>query len=80
MLEEITFRGLIYQKLKSIMSDKESLFIQASLFSVLHLMPTIFISHLVMGLFLGWLRQQTDGLYMSIIFHIAWNSYVLASV
>lgn len=77
LIEEIAFRGIIYSKLKEIFSTKEALFIQAACFSVLHLVPVIFISHLVMGLFLGWVRERTNSLVLSVAFHISWNALVI---
>lgn len=77
ILEEIAFRGIIYQKLKEFFSTKEALFIQAACFSVLHLIPSIFISHLIMGLYLGWLRERTNSLTLSILVHFAWNAHVV---
>ncbi|MGZ3789867.1 MAG: CPBP family intramembrane glutamic endopeptidase [Bacteriovorax sp.] len=77
ILEEIIFRGIIYSKFKDIFDVKEALIIQAACFSVLHLSPLIFISHFTMGLFLGWVRECTKTLYFSMLFHMAWNAYVV---
>lgn len=77
ILEEIIFRGIIYSKLKDLFEVKEALIIQAACFSVLHLSPLIFISHFIMGLFFGWVRERTKSLYPPMIFHMGWNAYIV---
>lgn len=77
ILEEIAFRGIIYNKLKETFSTKEALILQAAGFSILHLLPTIFISHFVMGLFFGWVREKTGSIHLSVLFHMGWNASVV---
>ena len=77
IFEEIAFRGIIQTKLARILSKREALVIQAALFSVLHLSPTIFLSHFVMGLVLGWARLRTGKIYYGMFLHMAWNAFVL---
>lgn len=77
ILEEIAFRGIIYPKLKEHFSVREALFIQAACFSVLHLLPTIFISHLAMGFAFGYAREKTGSLILPMILHMLWNGQVL---
>lgn len=77
IVEELAFRGVIYTKLKETFAIREAMIIQAACFSILHLLPTIFISHFVMGFFLGWVREKTGSLYLSIFFHIGWNASVV---
>jgi len=74
VFEEIAFRGIIQTKLSHILSVREALFIQAALFSIMHLSPMIFVSHFVMGLFLGWVRLRTGHLYFGMLLHMAWNA------
>lgn len=75
--EELAFRGVIQTNFEKIMSVNEALVIQAALFSILHLNPVIFISHFIMGLFLGWIRNKTNTIYFSVGLHMAWNASVL---
>lgn len=77
IFEEIIFRGILQPNLVNLTSEWEALVIQAALFSVLHLLPAIFISHFVMGLLVGWIRQNTGHIYYGILLHIAWNSFVI---
>lgn len=77
ILEELVFRGVIYTRLKAMLGRNEALLIQAACFSVLHLMPLIFISHFVMGLFLGWVRERTNSLILCMILHTLWNAHIV---
>lgn len=78
IFEEIAFRGILQTQLSRILSVKEALFIQAALFSILHLSPLIFVSHFVMGLLLGWVRFRTGTVYWGMLLHMSWNAYVVA--
>jgi len=77
VFEEIAFRGIIQTRLSQILTPRESLIIQAALFSIIHLSIIIFVSHFVMGLFLGWIRKKSGHIYYGILVHVAWNSYVI---
>jgi membrane protease YdiL (CAAX protease family) len=77
IFEELAFRGYIMTSLEKVGGFKEALIIQAAMFSILHMLPTIFISHFVMGLLLGLIRQKTMSLYPGILFHTVWNAVVL---
>jgi len=77
IFEELAFRGVIQTSLESVLSTREALFIQAALFSLLHLMPMMFPSHLFMGLVLGTMRTRSKSLYPGMLFHASWNALVL---
>lgn len=79
IIEEISFRGIIFNSLKKILSQKEALIVQAACFSIMHLSPVIIISHFVMGLVLGWVRVKTSSLYYGMLIHILWNAYVIST-
>jgi uncharacterized protein len=78
VFEELAFRGVILTALEKVFSYRETLVIQAALFSVLHLTPIAFPSHFLMGLCLGWLRLRTRSLYPSIAAHAIWNGLALS--
>jgi membrane protease YdiL (CAAX protease family) len=77
IFEEIAFRGILQTRLNRILSWKEALFIQAALFSILHLSVMILVSHFMMGLLLGWVRLRTRQVYWGMLMHMGWNSLVL---
>jgi uncharacterized protein len=78
VFEELAFRGLIYQGLCRVMTRRDALLVQAMAFSVLHLSPWIFLSHFLMGLSLGLLRDTTKSLYPGMLAHACWNAWIIA--
>lgn len=77
IFEELAFRGYIMNKLEMVGSRKEALIIQASMFSILHMLPASFISHFILGLILGAIRISSKSLYPSMLLHAAWNAFVI---
>ena len=78
VVEEVAFRGVIQSTLQRVAGEREALLIQAALFSVLHLLPMMFISHFFMGLCFGYMRVRSKSLYPGMVLHAAWNAYVLS--
>jgi membrane protease YdiL (CAAX protease family) len=72
--EEIAFRGVIFDRLRRVLGDREGSLVQAAFFSILHLSPVIFPTHFAMGLILGWLRMRTGSLLPGMILHASWNA------
>lgn len=79
LLEEYAIRGFMYGRLREVMSRNEALYAQAALFSVLHMSPLVFISHFLLGLALGWLRERGGSLLQPILLHMLWNGWVLTA-
>jgi membrane protease YdiL (CAAX protease family) len=77
VFEEIAFRGVIYERLKRVGGPREALVMQAAMFSIIHLLPASFISHFVIGLTLGWLRQRTASILPGMVAHYVYNTSVL---
>lgn len=77
IVEELAFRGVILERLERVLRPTDALIVQAAMFSVLHFAPLIFVSHFVMGLVFGWLRQRTGSLYPPIVLHAAWNAAIV---
>ena len=77
IFEELAFRGVIQSALERVLGEREAWIIQAALFSVLHLLPIMFLSHFVMGLCFGYMRRQSKSLYPGMILHAGWNAFVL---
>jgi membrane protease YdiL (CAAX protease family) len=75
--EEIAFRGIIFDRLRPVLGEREAWLVQAALFSVLHLSPVIFLTHFAMGLIFGWLRMRTGSLIPGMILHAAWNAVII---
>ena len=77
VFEEIAFRGIIYERLQRVGGPREALVVQAAMFSIIHLLPSAFISHFVIGLTLGWLRQRTGSLLPGMITHFVYNTVLV---
>jgi uncharacterized protein len=77
LVEELAFRGVIQCSLERVTGERQALFIQAALFSVLHLLPMMFVSHFFMGLCFGYMRLRSKSLYPGMALHAAWNAFVL---
>jgi uncharacterized protein len=77
VIEEIAFRGIIFERLGRVLDEREAWLVQAALFSVLHLSPVIFVTHFAMGLIFGWLRLRTRSLLPGMLLHAAWNAAVI---
>jgi len=77
VLEEIAFRGIIFNRLNAVLGEREAWLVQAAFFSVLHLSPVIFVTHFVMGLIFGWLRMRTRSLLPGMMLHGLWNASVI---
>ena len=77
VIEEIAFRGIIFERLSRVLGEREAWLVQAALFSVLHLSPVIFPTHFAMGLIFGWLRMRTRSLIPGMILHGAWNAAMI---
>lgn len=79
IFEELAFRGYIMSKIEMVGSQKEAVMVQASMFSILHLLPANFISHFFIGLILGVIRMKSKSLYPGMILHAFWNAIVITN-
>ncbi|MBI4955584.1 MAG: CPBP family intramembrane metalloprotease [Myxococcales bacterium] len=77
VVEELAFRGYVWTRLERVVGPRDALVIQAAMFSVLHLMPLVFLSHFAIGLVLGLVRLRTKSLYPGMAAHAAWNAIVV---
>jgi membrane protease YdiL (CAAX protease family) len=76
IFEELAFRGYIMTSLEKVGNAREALIIQAAMFSVLHMLPSMFISHFIIGLILGIIRLRSQSLYPGMLIHTVWNAIV----
>ncbi|MBL7068412.1 MAG: CPBP family intramembrane metalloprotease [Candidatus Omnitrophica bacterium] len=73
VMEEIFFRGFLYNAIKKEAGIKSAVFISAVLFSFLHAHAVGFLPILVLGVFLAYLYEKTGSLVPSITVHVAHN-------
>jgi uncharacterized protein len=74
VIEEIIFRGLIYNELRRNISTVAALLIQAFLFGVYHMNLTQGIYAFALGIILGLVCTWTRSLWSSILIHMVFNS------
>ena len=77
IFEELAFRGYIMARLLKVSNNREALILQAAMFSILHMLPAVFISHFVIGIILGALRLRSKSIYPGILVHTGWNALVI---
>lgn len=74
--EEIAFRGLIQQRLRSILNPGVALVLTSILFAVIHCTPLSWPYLMLTGLLLGWLRERSGSLIPGMVIHFAHNLIV----
>lgn len=78
IIEELAFRGIIFDGARKVLSDRETVIVTALMFMVLHLNPAAFPHLFIMGLVLGWLRLKTGSLWPCILLHATHNGLAIA--
>ncbi len=73
VMEEIFFRGFLYNAIKKDMGIRWAIIISAGLFSLLHAHLVGFLPILILGIFLAYLYEKTGSLVSSITLHIMHN-------
>lgn len=79
VVEEIYFRGYLFQKLRLVLKPREAIILQGLLFGIIHLSPIAYLSHTMMGILFGFLRYRTKSLLPGILFHALWNLSVVGA-
>jgi membrane protease YdiL (CAAX protease family) len=78
LFEELGFRGVIFSLLRRSLDPKETILLSAVAFGLLHLSVPMLLTHVPLGLYLGWLRQRSGSLYPSMAAHFLHNALVVA--
>jgi hypothetical protein len=77
ILEELLMRGLLYGRLKDLMPAKAAIVCSAVAFGIIHGNLVQGIHGFVVGLFLAWLMERFDNLWVPILAHMAANMATL---
>ncbi|SHH25696.1 CPBP family intramembrane glutamic endopeptidase [Clostridium grantii] len=75
MLEEILFRGIIFNRLREEMPVVIAALIQAIIFGVMHGNPLQFLYTVALGLIMAYVYVKTDSLWLSMVVHITYNYF-----
>ncbi|HVR83374.1 MAG TPA: CPBP family intramembrane glutamic endopeptidase [Planctomycetota bacterium] len=78
IFEELGFRGVIFGLLRRSLDPRESILLSGAAFGILHLSVPSLITHVPLGLYLGWLRHRSGSLYPSMAAHFLHNALVVA--
>lgn len=74
LVEELTFRGFMYTRLKQGMPKWIAVIVTALAFGIAHMNPIQSIYTVIFGLCLVWVFERTKSLWGCILFHMAFNS------
>jgi membrane protease YdiL (CAAX protease family) len=77
LVEEIAFRGVIFDSLDDLLGRRELIIATALMFMILHLAMLSIIFLVVMGLSLGWLRHRSGSIWPPVALHFLHNSIVI---
>jgi membrane protease YdiL (CAAX protease family) len=77
IFEEMGFRGVIFSLLRRSLDARETIALSAAAFGLLHLSVPMLITHVPLGLYLGWLRYRSGSLYPSMFAHFLHNALVV---
>jgi len=80
IVEELIFRGLIFQGFRRNYNGFVAIFMSALLFALFHLNPWQFPATFVLGLLLGWIMLRTKSILLVILGHSINNALVLLSI
>lgn len=73
VLEEVTFRGILYGRLRRTLGWEKAIIGSAVLFAAVHFNMVQFVYALVIGFLFGFLLEKTGHLYTTIAAHMALN-------
>lgn len=77
LAEELFFRGFVFGGLQTRIGVRWGAFISASLFTVAHMNPMLFVPIFVMGLILTWVYMKSGSLLYPILAHLGYNGLVV---
>jgi len=75
IIEELFFRGYIYQVIKKYTSTRWASVIGATIFALFHLEFQVFIPIFILGLVLNWIFEKSGSLWTPIAFHMINNTF-----
>lgn len=72
--EELAFRGIMQQGLYKVVDKKQSLYIAAFLFALMHLSFISFLWLFPFALWLGYVRMKEDTVWYGVVIHFCFNT------
>jgi uncharacterized protein len=74
IFEELAFRGVLQQGLVKVLDIRQSIFISAFLFAMIHMSFISFIWLLPFALWLGYVRWKEDTIWYGVLIHFCFNA------
>ena len=72
IFEELMYRGIVFQRLRAVVSLRLALLVQAMLFSLMHVDPV----YLLVGCLAGVLRLAAHARWPCMLVHMLWNAWI----
>lgn len=73
--EELVFRGLVYQRLKDIVSTKAAMIVSGLIFGIAHGNFIQGVYAFILGIFLSWIYEKCKTIWAPIVFHMMANGF-----
>ena len=80
IVEELLFRGFVFDMFSEIYSKWASIIFSSILFGLVHLEPFAVLNAFILGMIYGYVRHETNSLWPSIVLHGLWNLQVVLYV
>lgn len=77
IVEELSVRGVVYQRMKRYWGKKNAMLLSALVFGLYHLNVVQAVYAFVLGLFFVWLYERYDSLWASCIGHMSANLFIV---
>jgi uncharacterized protein len=77
VIEELAFRGIIFERLSAIVEPRAAIMIAAIAFTTLHLALLSAVFLMCLGLLAGWLRWKSGSIYPAMTLHLLHNAAVV---
>ena len=77
VIEELAFRGIIFERLSAIVEPRAAIMIAAIAFTTLHLAFLSAVFLMCLGLMAGWLRWKSGSIYPAMALHLLHNAAVI---
>lgn len=78
LIEELVFRGFIFDFSRRDLSSRKTVLLTAFLFAITHFLSFIsFFNSFLQGLILGWVRWKTDSISIPLILHLLYNFLII---
>ncbi len=76
-VEEVFFRGLLYNKFKTLIGTNAGIFMTAVVFALFHMEPEVIIPLFIVGFIMTYMYEKLGSIWPVILFHVLNNAVAL---